>query len=293
MAKQGCEFMGKLSYLTRSILRQFGSERFRCPNCSSENNFVVDRKWVITQLRRCEFCKLLFRTPTDHPAHNEGYYEHEYSQGFTTTLPSDDELETMILSNFAETEKDYSYYIATLVSLGVSHGNRVFDYGCSWGYGSFQLNKAGFDVMAYEVAPSRRDYAQHRLHVTTVNRMEHALCQCARSFDCFFSAHVLEHIPSPTQCFNYAKMLLRPGGLFISFTPNGGERFRASSPDWSKLWGEVHPNFIDEVFLDHSFADMPRVFGSSPVAGARLPDRPVKLVLDSLDRYELFFAARL
>jgi hypothetical protein len=43
------------------------------------------------------------------------------------------------------------------------------------------------------------------------------------------------------------QVLFRPGGLFVSFMPNGKEAHRAVS-----AWGEAHPQFIDDVFLDYS-----------------------------------------
>jgi SAM-dependent methyltransferase len=235
---------------------------------------------------------MMFRTPTDDPADNQSFYENEYTQGFTTDVPSDPVLAELKRSNFVGTEKCYSYYINVLTQLGLKPGAKVFDYGCSWGYGSYQLAQAGFEVTSFEVAPSRRRYAHEKLGVSTVDDMDRVATGCAFHFDCFFSAHVLEHVPSPAQSFNYAMRLLKRGGLFVSFTPNGNEGHRAADPNWSKIWGEVHPNFIDTIFLDSSFKLSPRAIGSSPVSNASLPEKPELKRLDKVDRGELFFAAR-
>ena len=160
------------------------------------------------------------------------------------------------------------------------------------GYGSFQLAKRGFAVTAFEIAHGRRLYAREKLEIQIVDDMNFAAAKFAAQFDCFFSAHVLEHVPSPAQSFDYAMHLLRPGGIFVSFTPNGSSGFRTVSSDWSKLWGEVHPNFIDDLFLDHSFGRSPRVIGSSPVTNASIPDEVTMKRLDGLNRGELFFASR-
>jgi len=122
--------------------------------------------------------------------------------------------------------------------------------------------------------------------------MDRAATDSAEQFDCFFSAHVLEHVPSPEKSFNYAMALLKQGGLFVSFTPNGSAAHRAASRDWSKLWGEVHPNFIDDIFLDSSFKRSPRAAGSSPIDNASLPEFAELKQLNQLDGGELFFAAR-
>lgn len=235
----------------------------------------------------------MFRTPTDDPSINEAFYEKEYAQGFTTDTPTDAELARLIESNFVGTEKDYSYYISVLKQLGLRDGAHVFDYGCSWGYGSYQLAKTGFEVTSFEIAPTRRRYAAEKLGVSVVCEMNEAADRLTERFDCFFSAHVLEHVPSPGKALVYAMRLLKMGGLFVSFTPNGSEEYRAAFPEqWSKLWGEVHPNFIDERFVNRNFRQSPRTIGSSPVKDAVISDGAGLRNSNKLDSSELFFAAR-
>jgi 2-polyprenyl-3-methyl-5-hydroxy-6-metoxy-1,4-benzoquinol methylase len=235
---------------------------------------------------------MLFRTPTDNPVNNIEFYEKKYVQGFTTELPSPDNLDELKRTKFVGTEKDYTYYINVLYQLGLKPGARLFDFGCSWGYGSYQLGLAGFDVTAFEVAPSRRRYAREKLKVQTVDGMDQAVTRLAGQFDCFFSAHVLEHVPTPEEVFAYAFRLLAPSGVFVSFTPNGSSACRSALSSWRKLWGEVHPNFIDDTFLNYSFRRSPRCVGSSPIANALLPTNPEMKRLDELTRSELFFAAQ-
>ena len=284
--------MARLAYFGHSLANQFTKERFSCPSCGCLTSKVVDRKYLVTQLRRCADCLLLFRTPTDDPATNASFYENEYTQGFTTDVPSDAILAEMKQSSFVGGEKDYSCYISVLTQLGLKPGARVFDYGCSWGYGSYQLDRAGFEVVSFEIAPSRKRYAKEKLGVRTVDNMDKAAIDYAGHFDCFFSAHVIEHIPSPAQAFTYAMRLLKSGGLFVSFTPNGSQEHRSVSASWSALWGEVHPNYIDDVFLDSSFRGSPRSVGTTPVTNAFIPEKVQLKRLNKLDGGELFFAAR-
>lgn len=284
--------MTKIAYLFRSVAGQFAPDRLRCPNCGCNPSKIVDRKFLVTQLRRCENCQLMFRTPTADPADHADFYERVYEQGFTTRMPSDESLEAMKRSGFFGSEKDYSYYIGILADLGLRPGARLFDFGCSWGYGSFQLSQAGYDVMAYEVGRSRSRYASEKLSVRTVDDMDQAGSELSGQFDCFFSAHVIEHVPAPARAFALASQLLADGGLFVSFTPNGSSRHRAVSRNWRKLWGEAHPNFIDDKFLDFSFRRSPRSVGSSPVANVAVPQEPGLRQLDELEGSELFFVAR-
>jgi cyclopropane fatty-acyl-phospholipid synthase-like methyltransferase len=176
-----------------------------------------------------------------------------------------------------------------LRQLGLQPGARIFDFGCSWGYGSYQLAKAGYEVTSFEIDRIRGRFAQDKLGVRLVSTMEAVTGQ----YDCFFSAHVLEHVPKPSVVFAYARKLLAPNGLLVSFTPNGCEGFRKIDPHaWSKLWGEVHPNFIDDEFLDAHFHNVPRAIGSSPVDNTSLPAKPSRHTLNVLDGPELMFVAR-
>jgi 2-polyprenyl-3-methyl-5-hydroxy-6-metoxy-1,4-benzoquinol methylase len=290
----GSDLLTKLRYLARSVLCSTTADRFNCPNCGSSSRTVVDKKYIVTKLCRCTQCNLLFRVPTDNPNRNTIFYETQYHQGFTTNLPSAEELLNFRRTNFSGTEKDFSGYIKILRSLGITSGSRVFDFGCSWGYGSYQFGKSGLDVTAFEVAITRGQYAERELGVRLVNDIEQAIIDPAhhQSYDCFFSAHVLEHIPAPQCAFKYAHQLLKMGGIFVSFTPNGSVACRKAEPSWGKLWGEVHPNFIDDIFLDLCFSNSPRIFGSTPIETARLPDRVEALRVNQLSGMELFFAAR-
>lgn len=280
--------MQKLAYLRRSLVAQFKSKRFRCPSCGAESRDVVDRKWIVTQLRRCPSCLLLFRTPTDEPIHNATFYETAYEQGFTTEMPSEEVLTELKRTNFATTEKDFSMYISTLKQLGLRPGNRIFDFGCSWGYGSYQFMQAGFDVTAFEIAPTRRRFASDRMGVRVVTGLD----RLAPSFDCFFSAHVLEHVPSPSAAIRSGLRILKRGGIFACFTPNGSTSYRAATPTWSTIWGALHPQLIDELFLDRIFTNYPRCIGSSPISTPRFGNQDHMVRLDNLARSELFFAAQ-
>jgi SAM-dependent methyltransferase len=271
---------------------QLDPSRYLCPNCGGAVSRVVDRKLAITQLRRCHGCRILFRTPTDGADFGARFYQNEYAQGFTTDIPSNEELEILLTSRFSNSEKNYTYYIDILNKLGLGGGSKIFDFGCSWGYGSYQMKAAGFDVLSYEIAVARREFGRARLGLCLVEDMEEACRKHYSEVDCFFSAHVLEHVSSPATVFLHAARLLKTGGIFVSFTPNGSECHRTVSASWSKLWGQVHPNFIDEIFLDRSFYRSPRSFGTSPVKEVNLPMEARARTLNSLDGDELFFAAR-
>jgi len=284
--------MSKITYLKRALVSLSDPDRMRCPNCGAEPGQIIDSKYFITKLRRCFNCQLQYRTPTDQPDLNSRYYDTEYAQGMTTNAPTEDKLRELKASGFKYTEKDFTYYIEVLLQLGLRPRDKLFDFGCSWGYGSYQFSVAGFDVQSFEIAENRRRYASEKLGVQVVADIDRYTEAQPQKYDCFFSSHVLEHVPSPARVFDIAHKLLRPGGLFVAFVPNGSQEHRNSSKTWSKLWGEVHPNFLDERFFDEKFSLAPRSIASSPVENAFLLDRVGLHRLNDLRGSELFFVAR-
>lgn len=293
--------LNRARYFLSSAVRYAIRGQTACLNCGARNNPVEQRKAVVTQLRRCQRCKLLYRTPTDDPRDNERFYESEYVAELATQMPSTEQLAQLKATSFKGTSKDFSYHVACLRRLGLREpGMRLFDFGCSWGYASYQFTQAGFQVVGYEIAPTRRNYARDQLGVEVVTRFDglSADDKLRGTFDCFFSSHVLEHVPSPSQVIREARALLKPGGLFVACIPNGSARRRARDREWVKHWGQVHPNFLDEVYLDHEFRDWPRLFTSSnlyhPVIehDVDFGSAAQRIELDDLTRRELVVAAK-
>jgi len=244
----------KLSYLLKCASKAFDGQRLKCPCCGNHSSTVVSRKYIVTALRRCNDCKLLFRAPTTTSAENASFYQQAYSQGFTTDTPDDAQLEKLTSANFAGTEKDYTNRIKCLLAFGAKPGDRLLDFGSSWGYGSWQLQQHGFNVTAFEISALRCRYAREKLKVNAFDQLSDLPNE---KFDIFFSSHVLEHVPSVTDVFELARERLTENGLFVAFTPNGSADFRRHQPDtWKRLWGMVHPNFLDNEFYRTAFPNV-------------------------------------
>lgn len=293
------EAMGKLDYLVKSALRSATPDRLACPDCGGQKSVLVERKYAVTALRRCSACLLMFRTPNDDPGEACAFYNADYDQGFTTDCPSPERLEELKADGFSGQDNDYAYYISVLRALGVQPGATLFDFGCSWGYGSYQLAQAGFDVLSTEISQPRAAYAAQNLGVRLAPDLIQTAFKRPHSMDVFFSSHVLEHVPAPSSVIHAARMLVRPGGLFVSFFPNGSAANRASHPNWSGLWGKVHPNFLDDAYLNHAVPDRPRLFAASPAvigpneaAWLRETTQPAALYLNDLRAMEMMFAFR-
>lgn len=256
----------RLRYLAKSLEKQLQRRGRACPNCGCPRSSLVARKHLVTELRRCVTCALMFRAPTTTAEESASFYQSRYQQGFTTTMPDDASLGALLREGFRGSAKDFTPYLQVLAALGVAPGARLFDFGCSWGYGSWQFARAGYDTQAYEISEPRRSFARARLGVDTVEHLDEA----RRPFDVFFSAHVLEHVPSVSAVIAGARRLLRPGGLFVAFTPNGSRPHRSANRAWSKAWGLVHPNLLDDGFYAVAFPTGPLWLGSDPYDHAAL-----------------------
>jgi 2-polyprenyl-3-methyl-5-hydroxy-6-metoxy-1,4-benzoquinol methylase len=281
----------KLSYLLRSARKRLRGQGGACPSCGAAVAITVARKYVITELRRCRACHLLYRAPTTSREENAAFYQSSYEQGFTTQLPTKDELARLTATQFRGTEKDYQPYLRVLQALGATPGGRLLDFGCSWGYGSWQLQRAGYDVSSFEISEPRCRFAREALGVDARSD----LARLEGPFDVMFSAHVIEHVPAVSEVLALARGILRPGGLFVAFTPNGSQALRVRRPEaWMAFWGLVHPNFLDAEYYRHTFAQDRYLLASTPYDLSALERwREEGTTELALDGEELLVAARI
>jgi 2-polyprenyl-3-methyl-5-hydroxy-6-metoxy-1,4-benzoquinol methylase len=236
-----------VSYLCVSLAKTLLRNGQNCPSCGASAASIVDRKWIVTSLHRCENCKLLYRVPTTSARENSTFYQTEYVEGFTTELPDSATLEKYVSTNFKGSSKDYSVYVDVLAALGVRQKAQLYDFGCSWGYGTYQLRTAGFDAKGFEISEPRARFAATQLGIL----LRHPESVPNDSIDVFFSAHVLEHVPSVQTVLSVANRMLRRGGWFVAFTPNGSLERRLRDPlGWHQAWGFVHPQLLDREWIN-------------------------------------------
>lgn len=257
----------KIRYFLNSAYEQVRGRGFACPSCGSLQSRLICRKKWVTGLRRCVDCKLLFRAPTTSEKDSNTFYQNEYDAGFTTSLPNPSELKAYLADCFRGTPKDFRRYINLLESLGIKQGFKLLDFGCSWGYGSWQFAEHGFDVTGFEVSRPRMDYARDNLGVAATSDPS----EIVGSFDVIFSAHVLEHVPLPRSTIDFALTRLKEGGLLVIITPNGSiERRLNDERGWMRAWGLKHPNLLDELFYQENFKKGPLLLTSKLADSAML-----------------------
>lgn len=273
--------MNKFNYILNA-LRQYNKLKI-CPFCKNDSIELIDRKYIVTRLYKCEKCNLQFRYPTDSSSYNYKFYQDNYEQegGFTTDLPTKEDLTHLLMNNFKNTEKDATIFIEIFESLlGDISKKKIIDYGCSWGYVSHQFISAHMDVQSYEISLPRANFGIQNLNID-IKTSVHDLSE---SNDLFFSSHVIEHHPDISAMYNLAKKLLSKNGLFIAESPNGSPSFRRVHPKkFSKFWGLVHPNLLSDDFFKSVFSNNPYILASSPYDLAEIKnwDKKSQLNLDT------------
>jgi hypothetical protein len=205
---------------------------------------------LFTSLWHCASCELRFRVPKDDPPRSAEFYQERYTQGFTTDCPSETVLASLTARKFVNAEKDFTSYVEVLGAAGLQPGDAILDFGCSWGYGSWQLREAGFNVYSYEISKQRALYAKDKLSCNVVESVE----GLRGRLKCVFSAHVIEHLPDPNLLWNVGSTTLQNGGLIVCFCPNGNPDLEGiyGPTRYHQLWGKVHPLLITSEFLQKS-----------------------------------------
>jgi 2-polyprenyl-3-methyl-5-hydroxy-6-metoxy-1,4-benzoquinol methylase len=280
----------KIKYLFDSFLAS--GQKLRCTYCKSEDCKEIDRKWIVTRLMECQNCHLYFRYPVDRKEENEDFYQTAYQEtdNITTDLPDGAALEKMKADRFHTGNKNGDRYLDLFTRLFPGEKSlRIIDYGCSWGYLTYQFKQAGHDVQGYEISRSRAAYGMENLDVE-IKSDENDL---RKDNHIFFSSHVIEHHPDIAAMIACAKSLLIPGGYFIAFCPNGSLPYRTKNQEaFHHAWGKVHPNYLNADFYQYVFRDQPYYIAASPVSREAVhPLQPQEKSVDDLSGEELMLIA--
>lgn len=239
--------MVRAAFLLRMLRQRFIGQNRDCPYCAQGNTLVIGTKRFVLQLRRCADCRLMFRWPKDKVEANRSFYQNRYRERIVTDVPNAASVEKANPSTFLTPETTLGPKIDLLRML-LPRG-RVLDFGCSWGYGTFQLSSAGYDAFGFEISEPRARFGRMHLGLTVMSD-EAELDRLAGSFDAVFASHVLEHIATPAVAFDWIAKMLKPGGVLLAFVPNcGGEEARRLGARWGPMCCEKHPLAFDADFF--------------------------------------------
>jgi SAM-dependent methyltransferase len=192
----------------------------------------------------------MFRWPKETPSFAEKFYQDSYKEvRFTTELPDPATLKGFIANNFAGSPIDFVEQIG-LFKTFLQQG-RVLDFGCSWGYGVYQLTQAGYDAFGFEISRPRAELGRSELGVTIIDDLESLNYIPPQSVDGIFASHVLEHLLSLKEIFELFARILKPGGVVFIMVPNsGGKIARELGVRWKAMINEKHMLALDGKFFE-------------------------------------------
>jgi len=254
--------MTKSQFLLKTLVKYATGQSTSCPYCKCDRTSIVQWKNRIWQLRQCAECSLSFRFPKDDPEENVSFYQNKYRQGNVTDLPREEDIASHISDCFKSVGRDLTTHLRTIRAM-VPTG-RVLDYGCSWGYGVYQLSRAGYDAAGFEISRPRVEYGRRTLHVDLTSAIDSLP---SAGFDAIYSAHVLEHIPTPKNTLMTFQRLLKPGGKLFLYVPNcSGDQAKRLGVKWGQMINEKHvlaltAEFFHKNLPGHGFSTQ---FSSSP-----------------------------
>jgi len=276
MSKQTfLDIQAKLAYVRRILYHRWHGQPRICPYCGPSTEVrLVRRKKVIVEILQCQSCHLWFRWPADTPGEHDSYYQEDFATDAPQIkLPGNDELDMLKQKNFSGSALDINNKIRVLQSL--HSGGRVLDFGCSWGYGTYQLRQAGFDAVGFEVSRPRAKFGREKLGLNIIDSFEELKKLPERSFDIIFSNHVVEHLPDIGTTFSILTRLLKEHGFVFHVLPNFMGRM-ARSGYWVKWIGEDHPVAPAIPFFEFA---IPRAGLTKPVFGSDPFDDQMSLAL--------------
>ena len=231
--------MARLGFAVEMLRARWSRRRSLCPYCESRLHRRLQRKRLLIEARKCEFCGLIFRWPCDDPDRTRQYYEGAYDGQQATTLPSAEDFRALVDRQFRDSAFDRSHRVA--FARTVISGGRVLDFGCSWGYSLVQWKAAGYDAVGFEWARDRARFGRESLGVAIHDEFSALEREPAGSFDLVYADHVMEHLTMLRQPLDLFARLLRPGGALLFYVPNGaGMPARRQGTAWRALIGESH-----------------------------------------------------
>jgi 2-polyprenyl-3-methyl-5-hydroxy-6-metoxy-1,4-benzoquinol methylase len=232
--------MARLGFALWSLKARFRDQNQGCPYCGSILHTRLQRKWLLIQARKCAYCGLIFRWPTDDPRKARDFYEQQYRSGITTDVPSRDEIANLRANGFRNSRFDKYYYVDLVKEVRPAPA-RVLDYGASWGYLAYQLQFSGYEVEGFELDRLRAEYGEKELKIPIHSSWDDLKAKSLPRFDIVFAAHCLEHVYDLSEIFDrFAGSLVR-GGKLVVVVPNGGGRdARRLGVRWGPFLGETH-----------------------------------------------------
>lgn len=231
--------MARLSFAWQMAKRRWSSDSSLCPYCDSRFADRLQRKWVLIEARRCMYCGLIFRWPTDPAEANREFYESNYDGQQATDVPDAVAARKIASDGFRGTPWYRGHRVKFVEQVLGSPGSRtLLDFGCSWGYTTRQYQAAGWTTYGFEIDRRRAEFGREALGLDIKSDLAEYR---GRQLDVIIADHSLEHVPRIGVTLNSLLGLAAANAVLIVFVPNGACRdARRLGVGWGPFIGETH-----------------------------------------------------
>lgn len=191
-----------------------------CPFCGAQNEAALKRpdQLPIAFCTTCG-CWYVVKLPSssDIVKLYDGYYH--------THRPTD--LSEKGVSQMVENARKASetnWQLHTLLKLHAGNGRmRILDVGCGFGKFLLEAKSVGADVAGCDLSPEACEFANNKLGITVHKSELHLCASSIGNVDAVVMRDFIEHPVEPLIDIQAAVSILKPGGLLLFHTPNGGE----------------------------------------------------------------------
>jgi len=225
----------KIEYLLLSIIKYYSIAK--CPHCGESKYDVVGRKFFFIRILKCVNCLLYYMHPIYKTVISKNFYDRLYAaEDITTEVPTKEELQRLMVSNFEGSPKDYSARLKVLRGLFAKKCPLLLEVGSSWGYFLFQANKYSFKADGVEISSYRREVGKKDLGVNIYSD----LTEVQGKYDLIYSCHSLEHFTDISDVFEvFSSLLVLDEGLLCIEVPNID--YENIGKKVFNMMGAVHP----------------------------------------------------
>lgn len=231
-------FLTKGLYALQALLK---SKTMACPFCGEYDYNVVFKKYKLVDICHCKNCQLYWTNPVFRLPR---FYDWLYcAEGITSEIPKA-KIDELLASEFKNSGKDFHKVLRWLKT--ITSGNRLLEFGSSWGYFLYQAKMFGFEAVGVEIAKKRARFGRQFLG-TDIRGDLQELINAGKKFDIIFSAHTFEHLGCEIKkTIENLVFLLKDKGIIVIEVPR---------LDFSKgiktfhIMGAVHPlGFTKDFF---------------------------------------------
>lgn len=246
--------MARIGFALKMIWARFDLTRSACPYCSSCFYTFMQRKKLLIQARKCLYCGLIYRWPVDIPEDTFSFYKKIYKKVEAPVAPpANTVLQQLIQQKFKGSAWDKTHRLYFIRRL-IEYRGKLLDFGCSWGYGTYQYADLGFKVVGLEIDKERANFG--RVHLGLDLYSDWKEFEDQTYFEVILADHTLEHLNNLRETFDEFKKHSKTGTKLIIFVPNGGcVAARRLGVKWGPFIGESHAVALT---MDWFFKNLPR-----------------------------------